>query len=68
MKTKYKVQRIDWNKVKTPEDYEKAIQNGEHKICYGLQEVFAYCGGKLKRSGWGYAGCYGNIGYIATRA
>ena len=60
MKTKYQVQKINWT---DPEP----IKNAEYKICFGLKEVFAYCGGKLKRSGWGYAGCSGNTGYVATR-
>ena len=67
MKTKYEVKRIDWKKIITLEDYEKALRDGESTICYGLKEVFAYCGGKLKRERFGYNGMINTIEYIATR-
>ena len=68
MKTKYIVEKIDWSKIKTPEEYKKALQSCEKKICYGLEEVFAYCGGRLKRGRCGYGGFDGDIEYTAIRA
>ena len=68
MKTKYLVQKIDWKNIDTMDDYKKALQNSERKVCYGLKEVFDYCGGKLKRERGGYSGMTNLCEYIATRA
>lgn len=66
MKTKYLVEKIKWDR-QHPENDAEAVKNAERKICCGLKEVFDFCGGKLKRERCGYAGCFGDIGYIATR-
>lgn len=68
MKTKYMVQKIEWKNIVTMDDYEKALQNSERKVCYGLKEVFDYCGRKLKKERCGYSGMTDHCEYIATRA
>ena len=63
---KYKVIVIDTNVIRTPEEYEAAM-NGDGTICNGLNSVWDFCGGKLPRQRCGYAGCRGNIEYVAFR-
>ena len=61
----YMVQKIEF--MKYPNDV-TAIENAKTEICIGLNEVWRYCGGKLRRTnGSCYADRIGDIGYIATK-
>ena len=64
---RYRVKKINLDKVKTADDYWNAVKNASIKYCNGLDEVRKYCGGKLHRGRYGYAGINGNIEYVAER-
>lgn len=63
----YRVKKIDISKAKNLDEYWKAVNNATVHYCNGLDELRAYCGGKLHRQRNGYAGINGNIEYVAER-
>lgn len=64
---RYGVKAIDLNGIKTVDEYNEAVKKSVPYICNSLAEVWAYCGGRLHRTGCGYAGTDGNKDYIATK-
>lgn len=67
MKNQYAVRRITLKPNMTMDEYWEAINNASIKYCNGLDEVWAYCGGKLHRQRHGYSGINGNIEYVAEK-
>ena len=63
----YAVKKVDMNNIKGIDEYIKACKEAPVKHCYGLNEVFAYCGRKLHKSRAGYSGFYDNVEYTAVR-
>ena len=63
----YAVKRINLEKINSIDDYWDQVKNATVKYCNGMEELKAYCGGKLHRQRHGYAGINGNIEYIAER-
>ena len=66
MKT-YKVKRIDLTGIKTPEEYWQRVENAGITYCVGIKALREYCGGRLRRERFGYAGINGNIEYVAEK-
>jgi len=67
MKNQYRVKRITLKSNMTMDEYWKAVNNANIKYCNGLDEVRAYCCGKLHRQRNGYSGINGNVEYVAEK-
>ena len=65
--TQYRVKKIDISKAKNVDEYWEAVRKATVHYCNGIDELRAYCGGKLHRQRNGYAGINGNIEYVAER-
>ena len=63
----YAVRKVDMSNCKGVDEYIKAVNDAPVKHCYGLKEVFAYCGAKLHKGRSGYSGFFNNIEYTAVR-
>lgn len=67
MKNQYRVKKIILKPNMNVDDYWNAVKESSVHYCYGLDELWAYCGGKLHRYRTGYSGINGNIEYVAER-
>ena len=67
MATQYRVKRITLKPNMTVDEYWSAVKRADVKYCEGMEEVRAYCGGKLHRQRNGYAGINGNIEYVVEK-
>ena len=63
----YEVKKINLNGIRTVDDYDNAIKTAEVRTFESLDDVFAFCGGRLRRMTSGYCGIYGDIEYTAVR-
>jgi hypothetical protein len=63
----YYLKTIDLSGVKTDRDYRYAENAGKTRYFKRLQDVFEYCGCKLKRGRYGYSGIIGNTEYKAYK-
>ena len=63
----YRVKKINLSKVANTTDYWEAVKEAHIHYCHGINELRAYCGGKLHRERCGYAGINGDIEYVAER-
>lgn len=63
----YEVKKINLNGIRTVDNYDNAIKTAEVRTFESLDDVFAFCGGRLRRMTSGYCGIYGDIEYTAVR-
>lgn len=63
----YAVKKVDLSSCNGVDEYIKAVSNAPVKYCYGLKEVFDYCGAKLHKGRAGYSGFFNNVEYTAVK-
>ena len=61
----YQVKKINLKNIKTIGEYWDAVNKAPVHYCNGLEELRAYCGGRLHRQRAGYSGINGDIEYVA---
>lgn len=63
---KYELKIIKYT-LRSADELNKAIDDAEPIICYGLKDVWNKCGGKLPRQRHGYAGTDGFYEFFARK-
>ena len=65
--TAYALYVIDHTEPLTLDEYSAKLTGAPDHYFNKLRDVFAFCGGKLRRGRLGYAGLKGNIEYVAFK-